>query len=152
METHVASACFLMHESTLLYLTQFGYLNCLIRTGHSRTYKYTAAQSTTQCLQIYKSTCAFQRDLSQSLCTSQAQRMRGLLHPPPPSQRWKKGLDKLKQLFSSNCIIYSPVTYSESFAAFSPNHGQLCEIFRLCVHYAPSKWMFSSVVDNENIF
>ena len=105
METHVASACFLMHESTLLYLTQFGYLNCLIRTGHSRTYKYTAAQSTTQCLQICKSTCAFQRDLSQSLCTSQAQRMRGLLHPPPPSQRWKKGLDKLKQLFSSNCII-----------------------------------------------
>ena len=105
METHVASACFLMHESTLLYLTQFGYLNCLIRTGHSRAYKYTAVQSMTQCLQIYKCTCAFQRDLSQSSC-SQVKSMRGLQHPPPPSQRWKKGLDKLKQLFSSNCIIF----------------------------------------------
>ena len=96
---HVASACILMHESTLLYLTPFGYLNCLNRTGHLRTYKYTAAQSTTQCLQITQKYMHFNMTCHKSSCTSQAQSMRGVQHPSPPSQRWNKSLNEIEAFF-----------------------------------------------------
>ena len=110
METHVASACILMQEFTIFCLTPLRCRNCLNHTGHLRTYKYTAAQSTTQCLQIraQKGTAWFVTKLMHQQ-GSKHEWAPAPITPSPTSQRWSKVLKntywKKLKLWLMLCLV-----------------------------------------------